>query len=115
VRADYAQQEFRYKISYYDENSGIPVIDEYVELAIKLYNITYGEDGWFGYSLGAWFVAYLVNEHGEPALFDFYQELNTRTFDDNFPTQFGTYHRQIVTDFETLLQQDPSQLMSIIP
>jgi hypothetical protein len=115
VRADYAQQEFRYKIGYYDENSGTPVIDEYFALETKLYNITYGEDAWLAYSLGAWFVAYLINEHGEQALFDFYQELNARTFDDNFSTQFGKDHRQIVTDFETFLQQDPSQLISIIP
>jgi hypothetical protein len=39
---------------------------------------------------------------------------STHTFDDNFTTQFGKDHREIVTGFETFLQQDPSQRMSII-
>jgi hypothetical protein len=115
VRTDYVQQEFRYKIGYYDSNSGTPVIDEYFALDTKLYNITYGENAWFAYSLGAWFVAYLVNEHGEEKLFDFYQDLNSRTFDDNFSIHFGTDHRQSVMDFETFLQQEPDQLISILP
>ncbi len=115
VSAGYAKQEFGYKLGYYDENSGTPVIDEYFALQTKLYNIKYGEDAWYAYSLGAWFVAYLVNDQGEEKLFDFYQDLNTRTFDDNFSTHFGKDYRQFVSGFETFLQQDPDQLMAIIP
>ena len=69
----------------------------------------------FGYALGAWFVAYLMSEHDEQTLFDFYQDINSGTFEDNFSNHFGKSYREYVTDFEVFLQQEPAQLLTILP
>lgn len=115
VRSDYIQTEFKNKIGYLNANTGAPVIDDYFDLDIKLYNIKFDENAHFGYQLGAWFVAYVMSEHDEQVLLDFYQNIHVDTFEDNFIMHFGTPYREYVDEFETFLQQDPENLLSILP
>ncbi|MEC7984330.1 MAG: hypothetical protein VX278_04150 [Myxococcota bacterium] len=115
VSSEYAKQEFRNKIGYHSSDTGTPVIDEYFVLDIELYNIKFDENAMFGYALGAWFVAFLMKDHDEQTMFDFYQNIHAASFEDNFIAHFGKSYREYMMDFEVFLQQDPEQLMSIIP
>ena len=115
VDATYANQAFRRKLGNTAGSSATPVIDEYFDLGIKLYNIKYDQNAMFGYMIGAWFVAYLASEHGEQALFDFYEDVNEVMFADNFLHHFGKEYRQYVDEFEVFLQQPIDDLLSIIP
>ena len=60
-------------------------------------------------------MAYVVHEHGEQKLMDFYQDIHTLSYDENFIKHFGKDYRSYVEDFETFLLQDPEQLMAILP
>lgn len=115
VDSNYIQNEYRNKIGYFRSSTGAPVIDDYFDLGIKLYNIKFDENAHFGYQLGAWFVAYVMSEHDEQVLLDFYQNIHVDTFEDNFIMHFGTPYREYVDEFEIFLQQDPENLLSILP
>ncbi len=115
VDANYIEQQFRYKIGYYDNNAGTPIIDDYFDLDIKLYNIKFDENAMFGYTLGAWFVAYLMNDYGEEKLHSFYQNIRNESFEENFINHFEQPYRAYVDEFEVFLQQDPEQLLTILP
>ena len=115
VSPSYIQDEFKNKIGYFNGSTGAPVIEDYFDLNIKLYNIKFDEHANFGYQLGAWFVAYVMSEHDEQTLLDFYQNIHIDTFEDNFIMHFGTPYREYVDEFERFLQQAPEELLSILP
>ena len=115
VDSDYIQNEYKNKIGYFNPDTGAPVIDDYFDLGIKLYNIKFDENALFGYQLGAWFVAYLMSEFDEQVLFDFYQNIHIDTFEENFIMHFGMPYQEYVDEFEIFLQQDPENLLSILP
>ena len=115
VSSNYIEQAFRNKIGYHNNNAGTPIIDAYFDLDIKLYNIKFDEHAMFGYTLGAWFVAYLMNDHGVDKLFSFYQNIHNESFEENFFRHFDQPYRVYVDEFEIFLQQDPEQLLTILP
>ena len=93
-----------------------PIIDRYLN-GPKLYDVTWESDADVGYQVGAWFVAYLNNIHGEEPLFDFW--INTQTgilFEDNFLEIYGKDYRTYVDEFEDFIRNnDEETIMSILP
>ena len=111
---DYVRTDFRNKLGYYDEASGAQVVEDYFEAGVKLYNIPFGDDAWTAYALGAWLVAWLVDTHGEAAVFDFYNAVDTVPFEENFETCFGQDYRSAVDAFEVFLSQPPDELLALL-
>lgn len=111
--ADHARQQFQDKLGYSGTGSEASTVEEYFDNGVKLYNIGFDDNAWMAYSLGAWMVAWLVDQHGEQTLFDFYNNLDAVPFDDNFEAHFGVDHRTAVGDFEEFLDQSPEDVMAL--
>lgn len=96
----YIKQAFRNPISHHNNNAGTLIINAYFDLDIKLYNIKFDEHAIFGYTLGAWFVAYLIYEHGVVKRFRFYQNIHNKSFEENCVNHFEKSYRAYVDEFE---------------
>ncbi len=114
---DFFKNEMRSVLfSCYCGDGQAPIIDRYLN-GPKLYDVTWESDADVGYQVGAWFVAYLNNIHGEEPLFDFW--INTQTgilFEDNFLEIYGKDYRTYVDEFEDFIRNnDEETIMSILP
>ena len=114
---DYFKNEMRSVLfSCYCGDGQAPIIDRDLN-GPKLYDVTWESDADVGYQVGAWFVAYLNNIHGEEPLFDFW--INTQTgilFEDNFLEIYGKDYRTYVDEFEDFIRNnDEETIMSILP
>ena len=59
--------------------------DKYLNDGVKLYDITFGGDFGLAYDIGAWFVAYLVHNHGEDQIWEYYYNAQSGIyFEQNF-------------------------------
>ena len=94
-----------------------PIIKERYLNGPELYNVTWESDWAVGYQVGAWFIAYLTNIHGEQTMYDFW--INSQSgilFPENFQNTFGkdyvTYEKEF-RDF--ILNSSEDELMSILP
>ena len=92
--------------------------DKYLNDGVKLYDITFG-GGDFGlaYDIGAWFVAYLVHNHGEDQIWEYYYNAQSGIyFEQNFLQTFGKDYRVYVDEFEDFLRNsDTDALRAILP
>ena len=92
--------------------------DKYLNDGVKLYDITFG-GGDFGlaYDIGAWFVAYLVHNHGEDQIWEYYYNAQSGIyFEQNFLQTFGKDYRVYVDEFEDFLRNsDRKALIAILP
>ena len=91
------------------------VQEQYLNNGIKLYNYEFGPDWYFGYHVGAWFVAYLINQTSEQAIYDFYDEVNELGFEDSFIKHFGKPYRDMIDEFDIFFDQPIENLLEIIP
>ena len=99
----------------YDDSGRGTIIDRYMESGTKLYNIGYDSDRIIAYSIGFWFVAYLINQVGEDKIYDFYAELEEHGFEKSFEIHFGKTYREHVDDFDIFLSKSRSEILSILP
>ena len=99
----------------YDDSGKGTIIDRYLESGTKLYNIGFDSDRRIAYSVGSWFVAYLINQVGEDKIYDFYAELEEHGFEKSFEIHFGKTYREHVDDFDIFLSKSRSEILSILP
>ena len=93
----------------------IPRKQKFFETGIKLYNLSWdqGDTVDLGYRLGSWFVAYLVNSHGEDKVYKFWETVDKASFEDTFLQQFGKDYRAYIDEFEVWLSQ-PNEALYLI-
>jgi|SaaInlStandDraft_1057018.scaffolds.fasta_scaffold22987_2 hypothetical protein len=93
----------------------IPRKQKFFETGIKLYNLSWdqGDTVDLGYRLGSWFVAYLVNSHGEDKVYKFWETVDKASFEDTFLQQFGKDYRAYIDEFEVWLGQ-PNEALYLI-
>ena len=91
--------------------------DKYLNDGVKLYDITFGGDFGLAYDIGGWFVAYLVHNHGEDQIWEYYYNAQSGIyFEQNFLQTFGKDYRVYVDEFEDFLRNsDTDALRAILP
>ena len=94
-----------------------PTIKERYLSGPELYNVTWASDWAVGYQVGAWFIAYLSNIHGEQTMYDFW--INAQTgilFPENFQNTFGKDYITYEEEFRNFItNSSEEELMSILP
>jgi hypothetical protein len=94
-----------------------PTIKERYLNGPELYNVTWESDWAVGYQVGAWFIAYLTNIHGEQTMYDFW--INSQSgilFPENFQNTFGKDYVTYEKEFRNfILNSSEDELMSILP
>mgnify|MGYP005650052893 FL=1 len=94
-----------------------PTIKERYLNGPELYNVTWESDWAVGYQVGAWFIAYLSNIHGEQTMYDFW--INAQTgilFPENFQNTFGKDYITYEEEFRNFITNSSEEvLMSILP
>ena len=94
-----------------------PTIKERYLNGPELYNVTWESDWAVGYQVGAWFIAYLTNIHGEQTMYDFW--INAQTgilFPENFQNTFGKNYITYEEEFRNFItNSSEEELMSILP
>ena len=94
-----------------------PTIKERYLNGPELYNVTWESDWAVGYQVGAWFIAYLSNIHGEQTMYDFW--INAQTgilFSENFQNTFGKDYITYEEEFRNFItNSSEGELMSILP
>ena len=93
-----------------------PTIKERYLNGPELYNVTWESDWAVGYQVGAWFIAYLSNIHGEQTMYDFW--INAQTgilFPENFQNTFGKDYITYEEEFRNFItNSSEEELMSIL-
>ena len=94
-------------------------LEIFKENGVKLNNITFSGnpepiDKQIAYEIGAWFVAYLVNEHGEEKILDIFSMYEEFGFEKSFEMQFGKDYRTYLEEFYEFLDLPEDQLMGIL-
>ena len=96
---------------------GQPTIKERYLNGPELYNVTWESDWAVGYQVGAWFIAYLTNIHGEQTMYDFW--INAQTgilFPENFQNTFGKNYITYEEEFRNFItNSSEEEIMSILP
>ena len=94
-----------------------PTIKERYLNGPELYNVTWDSDWAVGYQVGAWFIAYLTNIHGEQTMYDFW--INSQSgilFPENFQNTFGKDYITYEEEFRNfIMNSSEDELMSILP
>ena len=94
-------------------------LEIFKESGLKLNNITFNEnaepvDKQIAYEIGAWFIAYLVNDHGEDKILDIYSLYEEFGFEKSFEMQFGKDYRTYLNEFYEFLNLPEDQIMAIL-
>ena len=89
---------------------------KFFETGIKLYNLSWdqGVTVDLGYRLGSWFVAYLVDSHGEDKVYQFWETVDKASFEDTFLQRIGKDYRTYIDEFEVWLGQPNEELYMIL-
>ena len=66
------------------------------------------------HNLGAWMVIWLVNQHGEGIPVDFYNAVDTVSFEENFTSQFSQDCPSAVDDVEVFLSQSLDEVVALL-
>ena len=103
----------------YDMYGNKSRLQVYKESGIKLNNIRYDEnpepvDSQIGYEVGAWFVAYLVQEHGEEKVLNIYSLLDEYGFEEAFIMQFGNDYKSYLVEFDKFLDLPKENILNIL-
>ena len=94
-------------------------LEIFKESGLKLNNITFNEnpepvDKQIAYEIGAWFIAYLVNDHGEDKILDIYSLYEEFGFEKSFEMQFGKDYRTYLEEFYEFLDLPEDEIMAIL-
>jgi len=89
---------------------------QYFDEAKKLYNLSWeqGDTVDLAYRIGSWFVAYLVAEHGEKKIYEFWESTDREGFAATFTRLFGRDYRLYTEDFDQWLRQPNEDLYAIL-
>lgn len=82
----------------------------------RLYNISWsqGDTVDLAYRIGSWFTAYLVHNHGEQAVYDFWESVDSDSFENTFISVFSKDHKSYIHEFEEWLQKPNLELYEIL-
>ena len=107
----------RYLTTDYNGSGLGPIPDQYKNAGKPLTEFTFQEpDKTVAYRMGAWFVAFLVDQVGIDTIFDFYAGLEEAgSFDAQFLAKFGKSHTAFLDDFDAFLEKPYDEKMAIIP
>tara|TARA_Y100000590_G_C15630196_1_gene980924 strand:- start:225 stop:1436 length:1212 start_codon:yes stop_codon:yes gene_type:complete len=107
----------RYLTTDYNRSGLGPLPEQYKNAGKPLTEFTFQEpDKTIAYRIGAWFVAFLVDEVGVDKIFEFYQGLEEAgSFETQFVTTFGKSHTDWLKDFDIFLEKPYEEKMAIIP
>ena len=93
-------------------------LEVYQSSGLKLNNITFdgymGVDKQIGYEVGAWFIAYLVRDHGEEKILNLYPLLEEYGFEEAFKKQFQKDYRVYLEEFDEFLKLPEKEMMKIL-
>ena len=94
-------------------------LEIFKESGVKLNNITFSGnpepvDKQIAYEIGAWFIAYLVNEHGEDKILDIYSLYEEFGFEKSFEMQFRKDYKTYLNEFYEFLNLPEEQIMAIL-
>ena len=80
-------------------------------------NIAYGRRGHIAYSLGAWFVAFVIDKSSEEAFrVRFFKDLNKLGFEGSFEKNFEHTSQELLREFhEEFLKKSESEMLQILP
>lgn len=89
---------------------------EYFDEGKKLYNLSWeqGDTVDLAYRIGSWFVAYLVAEHGEEKIYEFWESTDKEGFAPTFTRLFGRDYKLYTEDFDQWLRQPNEDLYAIL-
>ena len=107
VRPGYLKEKMKWKMtSLNDLQEGESIKD-----------IPYGRRARIAYDLGAWFIAFLINETSEEAFrVKFFRDLNKKGFEGSFVKNFGSSSKELLDEFHnTFLKLSLADKMKIIP
>ncbi len=80
-------------------------------------DIEYGERSHIAYDLGAWFIAFIINESSEEAYsVNFFKDLNSKGFEGAFAGNFGASSNDLLDEFhKNFLKLSLEDKLKIIP
>ena len=107
----------RYLTTDYDGSGLGSIPDQYNNAGKPLTDFTFQTpDKNVAYGMGAWFVAFLVNQVGVNKIFEFYAGLEeSGSFENQFVATFGKSHIEFLDDFDAFLERPYAEKMAIIP
>tara|TARA_B100000586_G_scaffold267734_1_gene242958 strand:+ start:8 stop:973 length:966 start_codon:yes stop_codon:yes gene_type:complete len=110
VSSNYLKERMRWKMN---EKS------DFIASGKRLEDIEYDEENngaRFAYDLGAWFIAYLINQVGiDNYRVNFYDDLNELGFEASFVENFGKSSGEFLDEFHAFLHLDIENQLEIIP
>ena len=110
VSSNYLKERMRWKMN---EKS------DFIASGKRLEDIEYDEENngaRFAYDLGAWFIAYLINQVGiDNYRVNFYNDLNELGFEASFVENFGKSPGEFLDEFHAFLHLDIENQLEIIP
>ncbi len=117
IEDGFLKMKMRWWLASDHHNPGISVKEEYLTNDKKLYDYTFDDESqYIARKMGDWFIAYLINDFGEQAIFDFYAQLPIiGNWEETFTTIFDKPYREYVDEFDEWLQQPNDELLKIIP
>ena len=106
-RDGYLREKMQQKLRVRDE----------LEVGETIRDIPYGRRGHIAYSLGAWFVAFVIDKSSEDAFrVEFFDGLNKLGFEASFQKSFGATSEELLQEFHNeFLKKSEAEMMKILP
>ena len=107
VRDDYLKDKMKQKLRAMND----------LEDGESIRDIPYGRRGHIAYSLGAWFVAFVIDKSSEEAFTrGFFKDLNRLGFEGSFKKNFDGTSQEFLREFhEEFLKKPESEMLKILP
>ena len=92
------------------------LLEKYLISGKKINEFTWnGEEKKMGYELGAWFVAYLIEQVGEDAVYRFWENLESQgKFEIAFEKYFGKKYEVYIDDFNSFLNEPKDEIITLL-
>ena len=92
------------------------LIEKYLNSEKTINEFTWtGEEKKIGYELGAWFVAFLIDQVGEEKIYEFWTNLESeKNFEITFNKYFGKNYQIYINEFDVFLRQPKDQILSVL-
>ena len=92
------------------------LLEKYLISGKKINEFTWnGEEKKIGYELGAWFVAYLIEQVGEDAVYRFWENLESQgKFEIAFEKYFGKKYEVYIDDFNSFLSEPKDEIITLL-
>ena len=92
------------------------LLDKYLSSGKKINEFTWnGIEQKIGYEIGAWFTAYLIDQVGEEAIYEFWRGLeDAGDFALAFEKYFGKKHEKYIDEFDDFLRRSDMEILSLL-